>query len=421
MSSATGNLIPAEEPARLAAVRRYDVLDTPPDGAFDRITALAARHFDVPIAIVTVVDTDRIWFKSRHGIEASEIGRDPGLCASAILQSEPWIVEDAASDPRTIANPLVAGEMGLGFYAGAPLTTHDGHNLGTLCIIDQKPRVFSSTDADVLAQMSAVVMDELELRLAARQVVESQAAQREQAEETARILQDGLLPDALPEIDGLQLASLFRPADAGIVGGDFYDVFQAEDAWVLVVGDVSGKGIKAAGVTALARHTIRAAGFWTTDPVKILDTLNQSILIGRKDPSEIDYFCTVLVAVARRTTRGLSLSVATAGHPPCLVLRGDGTVEELGQPGPPAGCYRQVVYHEDSTELHAGEGVVLFTDGITEARTQTGLLQSSGLISRLQSNAPSSAHEVIAVIQSLLDSGDVDVRDDVAALALNVD
>jgi GAF domain-containing protein len=141
--------VPSEasyEDARLAAVRRYAVLDTPPDGAFDRITALAARHFSVPISIVSIVDRDRIWFKSHHGVDAQEIGRDPGLCASAILQDGPWVVENAAVDPRTLANPLVAGELGLRFYAGAPLTTHDGFNLGTLCVIDQEPRRLSDRD-----------------------------------------------------------------------------------------------------------------------------------------------------------------------------------------------------------------------------------------------------------------------------------
>src|SRR6476660_1149134 len=115
------------EAQRLAAVRRYDILDTPPDGAFDRITALAARLFNVPIAIVSIVDHDRIWFKSHHGITAEQIPRDPGLCASAILQGVVWVVENAPEDPRTLSNPLVAGDFGLGFYAGAPLRTREGY------------------------------------------------------------------------------------------------------------------------------------------------------------------------------------------------------------------------------------------------------------------------------------------------------
>jgi GAF domain-containing protein len=126
-------IVPTDEMVRIDAVHRYRILDTPPDGAFDRITALAARLFGVPIAIVSVVDTDRIWFKSQHGLpDVAQIDREPGLCASAILQDGPWIVNDAATDPRALANPLVAGSFGLRFYAGVPLTTHDGYRLGTL-------------------------------------------------------------------------------------------------------------------------------------------------------------------------------------------------------------------------------------------------------------------------------------------------
>ncbi|WP_354217626.1 protein kinase [Arthrobacter sp. UYCo732] len=114
------DVIPVNEAARMDAVHRYGILDTPPDGAFDRITALAARLFSVPIAIVSVVDHDRIWFKSHHGTPVEQIDRDPGLCASAILQGNPWVVKDASADPRTLSNPLVADGFGLRFYAGAP-------------------------------------------------------------------------------------------------------------------------------------------------------------------------------------------------------------------------------------------------------------------------------------------------------------
>jgi GAF domain-containing protein len=156
----------------LAAVRRYDVLDTPPDGAFDRITALAARFFDVPISIISIVDHDRIWFKSHHGLDATEIGRDPGLCASAICHVEPWLVNDAQVDVRTIDNPLVAGELGLRFYLGIPLTTSDGFNLGTLNVIDVKPREVTDAQIATLADLAAVVVDELELRLNVRKTLE---------------------------------------------------------------------------------------------------------------------------------------------------------------------------------------------------------------------------------------------------------
>lgn len=169
-TAAPGPLIPENEELRMQAVGRYEVLDSPPDGAFDRITSLAARIFKVPIATITVVDHDRIWFKSKHGIDADEIGRDPGLCASAIIDDEPWVVNDALTDPRTLENPLVRGELGLRFYAGAPLKTGDGYNLGTLNIIDRVPRELTADELETLKELAEIVVDELELRLAAIRV-----------------------------------------------------------------------------------------------------------------------------------------------------------------------------------------------------------------------------------------------------------
>lgn len=172
---ATESIIPENEPARMAAVHRYDILDSPPDGAFDRITALAARLFSVPIAIVSVVDHDRIWFKSHHGLEIDQLDRDAGLCASAILHEGPWIIEDAAVDVRALSNPLVAGEFGLRFYAGIPLRTRDGFNLGTLCILDREPRTLDTQDVKALEDLAAIVMNDLELRLENRHAPETTA------------------------------------------------------------------------------------------------------------------------------------------------------------------------------------------------------------------------------------------------------
>ena len=156
------------EEERLKTLYRYEILDTPRDGTFDRLTAITARLFDVPIAIVSLVDNDRIWFKSRYGIETEQVGCDPGLCASAILSDEVYVIEDARKDPRSLANPLVASDFGLQFYAGAPLQTKDGYNLGTLCIIDKKQRNITEEQKEMLDNLAGIVMDEMELRLAAR-------------------------------------------------------------------------------------------------------------------------------------------------------------------------------------------------------------------------------------------------------------
>ncbi|MDP2574306.1 GAF domain-containing sensor histidine kinase [Vibrio penaeicida] len=158
------------ENKRLAELERFEILDTPSDGAFDNISALAAYILKTPIAIVSLVDKNRIWFKSHHGLEVNQIDREPGLCSSAIMDDSAYIVRDAKVDPRTLSNSLVAGEFGLQFYAGVPLKTSTNCNLGTLCVIDFEPREITQEEIDLLEKMAKLVMDQMELRLASRKI-----------------------------------------------------------------------------------------------------------------------------------------------------------------------------------------------------------------------------------------------------------
>jgi GAF domain-containing protein len=159
-----------KESERLAALQRYDILDTLPDKAFDRITSLATRFFYTPVALISLLDKDRIWFKShhglksRHGLALNQFPCWPGLCASATFNNGVYVVEDAVNDPRTLANPLVKGEFGLRFYAAAPLITKDGQRLGVLGIMDFAPRLFGAEAREVLEQLAEMVMDLIELR-----------------------------------------------------------------------------------------------------------------------------------------------------------------------------------------------------------------------------------------------------------------
>jgi signal transduction histidine kinase len=165
--------IPANEVERLAALYRYRILDTPPEAAFDRITTLAARLFDMPIALVSLVDKSRAWFKSCHGFNLSEVPRDATLCSFALLYNQVLIVPDTRQDERFACNPFVQSEPGVRFYAGAPLVTHDGFNLGTLCLLDSKPRdALSAEQQTILADLAAMVVDELELRYSANRITQ---------------------------------------------------------------------------------------------------------------------------------------------------------------------------------------------------------------------------------------------------------
>lgn len=179
-------LIPDNETERVKALHRYEILDTRPEGTFDRVTAIVARLLQVPIAVVSLVDDNRIWFKSRHGLDVQQIDRSPGLCASAILSPDIYVVTDASQDERSAKNSLVTSEFGLRFYVGAPLQTHDGYSLGTLCAISKQPRSISPQEMEILNDLAGIVMDEMELRLAARKV-DDLNAELAQAKEKAEV------------------------------------------------------------------------------------------------------------------------------------------------------------------------------------------------------------------------------------------
>lgn len=175
--------LPTDEAQRLAALQRYDLLDSPPEVAFDRLTALVARLLDVPIALVCVVDAERQWFKARVGLDIAETARDQAFCAHAILDDRPLIVADTHHDVRFADNDLVTKDPMIRAYLGAPLITTDGFRLGTLCAIDRRPRQFTADQVDVLRQLSAIAVDEVELRLERRRALAAAERSRRTTEE----------------------------------------------------------------------------------------------------------------------------------------------------------------------------------------------------------------------------------------------
>ena len=157
-----------DEPARLRAVDRLQALDTPRESAFDRLTMLVRTVLDVPISAVSLVDQDRQWFKSNDGMAGTETPRDAAFCAHTILSREPMVIPDAALDVRFSRNPLVIAAPGIRSYAGVPLASADGYNLGALCAIDTRTRAFSDAQIALLNDIGALVVDQLELRLIAQ-------------------------------------------------------------------------------------------------------------------------------------------------------------------------------------------------------------------------------------------------------------
>ena len=162
---------PSREAERLAAVRRYNVLDTPPEPAYDRVTRLVSRTLQVPIAAIGIFDVDRVWVKSRHGVDVEEL--DSTGIASPVGKPDdaPWTVQDTLSDPETSLSPLVTYPPHVRSFAAAPLVTHDGHPIGALYAADLRPRTFTASELASLRDFAGIVMNEMELRLASRRAL----------------------------------------------------------------------------------------------------------------------------------------------------------------------------------------------------------------------------------------------------------
>jgi PAS domain S-box-containing protein len=235
----------------------------------------------------------------------------------------------------------------------------------------------------------------------------------------ARVLENALLPESLPEIPGIELAGLYRAAgELNDVGGDFYDVFAyGEDRWMLVIGDVCGKGPRAAGVTALARHTLRAAAILDQPPARMLETLHAAL---RRQPVGAD-LCTVCLVTIEPHAQRAQLTVALAGHPPPRVIGSAGERRQVGQPGTVLGVLDPIRIHEAPAELHRGETLLLFTDGLLEAGAPGEALGEQALFEASLSGPEQSLADLLAqLVQNVSGHAHERLRDDIALLAVRL-
>jgi PAS domain S-box-containing protein len=284
-----------------------------------------------------------------------------------------------------------------------------GRTLGTISFVfAESGRSYCEADlllAEDLASRAALALDNARLY--------------RERDDIARTLQEGLLPGPFPEVPGVELAARYQAAGEGIdVGGDFYDAFDTEDgAWALVVGDVCGKGPKAAALMGTARHTIRAAALREHRPSAVLTTLNAAL----HQQSREQWFCTVCYVRLRPQSGGARLTVCAGGHPLPAILRTDGTVEFAGTPGTLLGVFTDVELTDATVDLGPGDALVLFTDGLTDAERTGEEFGQKWLADMLARNVGRSVEEIARSLERVV-LGDRNRRlpDDLAILVARV-
>ncbi|MEO6715383.1 MAG: SpoIIE family protein phosphatase [Mycobacteriales bacterium] len=335
----------------------------------------------------------------------------PGAVAAVIRTGEPTLHTDVSEEhlkagARDQRHHDLLRALGMRSSVIVPLIAR-GRTTGALTMVSTVTnRRYSADDLQLameLARRAAIAIDNS--RLFAERVL------------VAETLQRSLLPPVLPDVTGVQIAARYRPAQRGLdIGGDFYDVFPvAAGAWCIVMGDVCGKGAAAAALTGAVRWTVRAVATRQHDPRSIIKVLNETLLAEQSHHR----FCTIIVAIATVEDDGVHLSVANGGHPLPLVRRAAGGVERGTEGGMLVGALREIDVALDEIELHPGDALLLYTDGVTETRSGLELYGEERLIELLGSldtwSASATAEAIEAEVTSFQTGA---VRDDLALLVI---
>jgi PAS domain S-box-containing protein len=369
---------------------------------------LAARVrevLDVDNAAVLLAD-EAGWLELRaaSGLEACTRFRlAPGEGFAGRIAATRTAISLSGDELDIVRNPALRGLRSL---LGVPLLAHD-RVVGVLHVGAHTERAFSDDDTQLLR----LAGDRVALAVEHARVYERERA-------IAHTLQQSLLPETLPDIPGVSLAARFRPLDYQ-VGGDFYDVVALDDdAWLLAIGDVCGKGPPAAALTALARYTLRAEAQHQRSPAALLASLNAAILRQQTTTR----FLTAIVAVLRTRADGPQLTMCAGGHPLPILVDASGHAAEIGHTGPLVGALHEASYHDTVRQLHPGDSLVLYTDGVLEANAPDRLLDTPDLIHVLSDSHALEPAELARRLERYGTDGIAAsaLRDDIAILALRV-
>ena len=413
---------PFEEAERLTALRALNILDTPPEERFDRITRLAAELLDVPIAYVSFVDEHREWLKSSQGWDVSETPRDASICALTMCNRGPLIIPDALADARFRTHPMVVDAPHARFYAGYPLRSSSGHIVGTFGVADRRPRHLNRRARGLLTMLAEMVehemnlVDVIQLQLDALVAkVEAEAAHRERAEalhtlvEHRQHLTDELVKAAAyvqsllpaPQTGPISTDWVFIPSAE--LGGDAFGYhWLDDDHFAMYLLDVSGHNIGAAlhsvsVLNVLRTQTLRATNFH--NPSDVLAALNAAFQMKQHH----NMYFTIWYGVFDRKTR--RLTYATGGHPPALLVTntdGPPQIEQLRTRGLMIGGMREVAYPGASIIVPEGSSLYLFSDGIYEIRREEdAMMDLDDFVNLITENAAAGHYEVAHIVERI--------------------
>jgi sigma-B regulation protein RsbU (phosphoserine phosphatase) len=364
-------LDPDLENERIESLRSLELLDTPPEDRFDRITRLAANFFRVPISYVALIDHERQWFKSAHGLCLAETSRSASFCQYTIYRDEPFVIPDTHLHPLGRNHPLVVGEPFVRFYAGVPLAGPRGQKIGSFCLVDTQPRIFTEEDVARLKVFATIVEREInlgriiqsqnELLDTRQKLVETQAVLTREMADAAKYVRLMLPP---PFTGEETLNWHFHPSTH--LGGDGLGYRRInDDLLAIYVLDVTGHGLGSAllAVTALELLRNRAVQIDFTQPSIVMERLNRTFQM--KDHA--GKFFSAWYGVYSRSKR--QITYANAGHPPALLLTREGGVSRLVRTEPGGsvlGIMPEIHSPETTLDFPASSELYLFTDGLYE-------------------------------------------------------